>query len=84
MRVYSLPQQRFYRDVAQQRQVDSHIDWREEYMKYGVEVGWGAMIYLSSFIKSASGIQTLMGGGVKDTDHKSLLQERTLQMLYQK
>jgi hypothetical protein len=31
-------------------------------MKYAVEMGSGTMIYISSFIKTASGIQNLMGG----------------------
>jgi hypothetical protein len=32
-------------------------------MKYVVEMGSGAMIYIQSFIKTGSGIQKLMGGG---------------------
>jgi hypothetical protein len=32
-------------------------------MKYAVEMGSGAMIYISSFIKVGSAIQNLMGGG---------------------
>jgi hypothetical protein len=32
-------------------------------MKYTVEMGSGTMICISSFIKVASGIQKLMGGG---------------------
>jgi hypothetical protein len=31
-------------------------------MKYAVEMGSSAMIYIPSFIKIASGIQKLMGG----------------------
>jgi hypothetical protein len=31
-------------------------------MKYAVEMGSGALIYISSFIKIGSGIQKLMGG----------------------
>jgi hypothetical protein len=31
-------------------------------MKYGVEMGSGAMIYVPSFIKIGSDIQELMGG----------------------
>jgi hypothetical protein len=37
-------------------------------MKYAVEMGSGAMIYISSFIKIGSGIQTLMGGGDSQKD----------------
>jgi hypothetical protein len=32
-------------------------------MKYAVEIGSGAMIYIPSFIKFGSGIQKIMGGG---------------------
>jgi hypothetical protein len=32
-------------------------------MKYTVEMGSGAMIYISSFINIGPGIQKLMGGG---------------------
>jgi hypothetical protein len=32
-------------------------------MKYAVEMGSGAIIYIPSFIKIGSGIQKLMGGG---------------------
>jgi hypothetical protein len=32
-------------------------------MKYAVEMDSDAMIYVPSFIKTGSGIQTLMGGG---------------------
>jgi hypothetical protein len=39
-------------------------------MKYAVEMGPVAMIYIPSFIKIISGIQTLMGGGeFTDTQH---------------
>jgi hypothetical protein len=31
-------------------------------MKYAIEIGSGAMIYIPSFIKIGSGIQKLMGG----------------------
>jgi hypothetical protein len=33
-------------------------------MKYPVEMDSGVMIYIPSFIKSGSGIQNLMGGGI--------------------
>jgi hypothetical protein len=32
------------------------------FMKYAVEMGSGAMIYIPSFIKIGSGIQKLLGG----------------------
>jgi hypothetical protein len=32
-------------------------------MKYVVEMGSGAIMYIPSFIKTGSGIQKLMGGG---------------------
>jgi hypothetical protein len=34
-------------------------------MKYAVEMGSGAMIYIPSFIKIASGIQKLMKGEIQ-------------------
>jgi hypothetical protein len=36
-------------------------------MKYAVEMGSGAMIYIPNFIKTGSGIQTLIGGGDTQT-----------------
>jgi hypothetical protein len=36
-------------------------------IKYAAEMGSGAMICIPSFIKISSGIQMLMGGGIKDT-----------------
>jgi hypothetical protein len=36
-------------------------------MKYAVEMGSGAMIYIASFIKIDSGILKLIGGGYTDT-----------------
>jgi hypothetical protein len=37
-------------------------------MKYAVEMGSGAMIYIPSFIKIDSGIQRLVGGINRHTD----------------
>jgi hypothetical protein len=37
-------------------------------MKYAVEVGSGAMIYIPGFIKFGSGIQNLIGGIHRHTD----------------
>jgi hypothetical protein len=37
-------------------------------MKYAVEMGSGATIYIPSFINIGSGIQTLTGGIQRDTD----------------
>jgi hypothetical protein len=37
-------------------------------MKYAVELGSGAMMYIGSFVKIDSGIQKLMGGGDTQTD----------------
>jgi hypothetical protein len=41
-------------------------------MKSAVEMGSGAMIYISSFVKTGSGIRNLMGGihGHRHTDSK--------------
>jgi hypothetical protein len=36
-------------------------------MKYAVEMGSGAMIYIPSFIKIGSGIEKMVGGGFIDT-----------------
>jgi hypothetical protein len=38
-------------------------------MKYAVEMGSGAIIYIQSFIKNGSDIQKLMGGG-GDRQHR--------------
>jgi hypothetical protein len=37
-------------------------------MKYAVEMGFGAMVYVPSFIKIESGIQMLIGGTHRHTD----------------
>jgi hypothetical protein len=39
-----------------------HTERWEGFMKYAVEMGSGAMIYTSSYIKLGSGTQMLMGG----------------------
>jgi hypothetical protein len=39
-------------------------------MKYAVEMGSGAMIYIPSFIKIGSGIHRLMGGGGNSQTHR--------------
>jgi cystathionine beta-lyase/cystathionine gamma-synthase len=39
-------------------------------MKYAVEMGLGAIIYIQSFTKTASGIQNFLGGGEGYTDSK--------------
>jgi hypothetical protein len=39
-----------------------HTDWWEGFMKYAVEMGSGAMIYVPSFIKIASAIQKVIWG----------------------
>jgi hypothetical protein len=36
-------------------------------MKYAVEIGSGAMIYIPTFIKIDPGIQKLIRGGLTDT-----------------
>jgi hypothetical protein len=37
-------------------------------MKYAVEMGAGAMIYIASFIKIGLGIKKVMGGGGEFTE----------------
>jgi hypothetical protein len=41
-------------------------------MKCGVEMGSGAMIYVPSFIRIGSGIQTLIKGIHRHTDRKKI------------
>jgi hypothetical protein len=41
---------------------NTDTDYWEGFMKYAVEMGSGAMIYIRSFIKIGSGIQKLIGG----------------------
>jgi hypothetical protein len=54
-------------------------------MKYAVEMGSGAMIYIPSFIKIGSGIQKLIGGDSQTQrqygDHISLLYESRPKMV---
>jgi hypothetical protein len=40
-------------------------------MKYAVEMGSGAVIYIPGFIKIGSGIRNLMGGGDSQTVWRS-------------
>jgi hypothetical protein len=42
-------------------------------MKYAVEMGLGALIYISSFIKIGLGIQKLMEGGGVHREHGGLI-----------
>jgi hypothetical protein len=42
-------------------------------MKYAVEIGSGAMIYIPNFIKIGSGIQRLKGGINKYRQHGDLI-----------
>jgi hypothetical protein len=37
-----------------------NTDWREGFIKYAIEMGSNAMVYIQSFIKIGSGIQTLI------------------------
>jgi hypothetical protein len=83
-RVYSLPRERVCRAVAQHRMVgytlqncclaiirgiQRRTDWWEGFLKYAVEMGSVAMIYISSFIKIGSGIQKFQS----HRSHKSSL-----------
>jgi hypothetical protein len=43
-------------------------------MKYAVEIGSGAMIYVPIFIKIASGIKKLIGGIHRHTDSMAIAQ----------
>jgi hypothetical protein len=42
-------------------------------MKYAVEIGSVAMIYIPSLINIVSGIQKLMGGGDSHTDSMQIM-----------
>jgi hypothetical protein len=44
----------------------------EGFMKYAVETGSVAMIYIPSFIKSGSAIQKLIGGICRHTDRMKI------------
>jgi hypothetical protein len=43
-----------------------HTDWREGFIKYAVDTGSGAVMYIPSFIKIVSVIQKLIRG-ITDT-----------------
>jgi hypothetical protein len=43
-------------------------------MKYAVEIGSGAMIYIPSFIKIGPGVQKLIAGIQRDTDSMEIAQ----------
>jgi hypothetical protein len=45
-----------------------HTDRWEGFMKYAVEMGTGAIIYIPSCIKICSGIKKLIGGIYRHTD----------------
>jgi hypothetical protein len=45
-----------------------HIDCWEGFMKYGAEMGSGAIIYIPNLIKIGSGIRKLIGGIHRHTD----------------
>jgi hypothetical protein len=47
---------------------DTYTDGWEEFIKYALEMGSGAMLYAPSFIKTGSGIQMLIGRTHKHTD----------------
>jgi hypothetical protein len=44
----------------------------EGFMKYAVEMGSGAMMYVPSFIKICSGMQKLLGGIHSHTDRREI------------
>jgi hypothetical protein len=51
-------------------------------MKYAVEMGSGAMIYIPSFIKIASGIQKLMGAYTDTYTHRQPCDLISLHLLF--
>jgi hypothetical protein len=46
-----------------------HTDWWEWFMKYAVQMGLGAMIYVPNFIKTGSGNRKLIEGGYTYRQH---------------
>jgi hypothetical protein len=44
-----------------------HRYWREKYMEYTVEMGSGAVMYLTRHLKTGLVIQKLVGEGYADT-----------------
>jgi hypothetical protein len=53
--------------------------WREEFMKYAVEMASGGIIYIPGFIKISSGVQKLLGGATHtDTRRRSLTQSQVI------
>jgi hypothetical protein len=53
-------------------------------MKYAVEIGSGAMIYIPSFIKIVSGIQKLMGAGFTDRSLLSFFKNKEGRLINKK
>jgi hypothetical protein len=53
----------------ERRYIYRHTVGWEEFMKYTVEMGSRAMIYIPSFIKIGSGTQKLIGGRYTDIRH---------------
>jgi hypothetical protein len=47
---------------SDRRDIHTETDWWEGFMKFAVEMGSGAMIYIPSFIKIGPGIEKLIGG----------------------
>jgi hypothetical protein len=49
-----------------------HTDCWEGFVKYTIEIGLGAMMYILSFIKIDSGIRKLIGGIHRHTDNMEI------------
>jgi hypothetical protein len=58
------------------RGIHIQTDRREVFLKYVVEMGSDAVIYIQSFITTGAGIQTLIGGIHKHTDSVLLFKTR--------
>jgi hypothetical protein len=63
--MYSLPRLIFTELLSSNDKGDTHIDIETDgrFMKYSVEIAWGTIIYILSFLKLNSGIQHFFGGG---------------------
>jgi hypothetical protein len=62
----------------QEGYIYGHKVWWEGFMKYAVEMGSGAMIYIPNFIKIGSAIQKLIHWHRQEGDSISLLRESRL------
>jgi hypothetical protein len=58
---------------SKEKEIHVLTDSWKEFMKYAVEMGSGAMIYIPSFIKIGSGIQKFIGDTQTHRQHGDLI-----------